>query len=279
MNKFSHNGALRAALDYAARGWPVLALVPGRKYPLADPEQAHGCNSPMFDPAIIAAVFGRHPNANVGLATGHVFDAVDYDGPHAPALAKAHGLFAPPTRTVRSPSGGFHVYIEHDDAIPTKTRVLQAGCECRDADGKPHPCGVDTRGICGLVAAPPSRFAGHAYIVFRDLPIAPWPQFVELCRALAPKPVPKSELRIPRGDGLIARIKAAWTVEGLAERLGARLIGRGDQMKAKCPLHGERTGYAFVIWRRDQRFACFGKCNLHGDVVDLHVAAKARGLL
>lgn len=273
---------LAAALDYAARGWPVLALVPGSKVPVGkhDPDQPRGCLSASTDPNVIKRLFDRHRRANVGLATGHVFDVVDYDGPHAVAVAKGHGLSAPQTRTVRTPSGGFHVYITHDPAIPQKARVLTADCDCMKATGESRPCGIDTRAERGFVVAPPSVVDGRRYEVLRDAAITPWPAFVEFCKETArPKLTEPKSARPANGDSLIDQVKGAYTVEELAERLGARLIGHGDQLKAKCPLHGERKGFAFVVWSCDQRWKCFGRCNASGDVIDLYRLAHERGMV
>jgi Bifunctional DNA primase/polymerase, N-terminal len=101
-----------AALGYASRGIPVLPLhyplphhsglqpVPGDQSPpvrtgcsCRDP----GCGQPAKHPlgalvphgvkdattnrARILAWWTRHPQANIGLATGHRFDVLDVDGP------------------------------------------------------------------------------------------------------------------------------------------------------------------------------------------------------
>lgn len=261
-----------AAVEYAARGWRVLAIVPGSKVPIADPMQPHGSRSATADAEIIRELWSRHPNANVAIATGPEsgVDVIDYDGPHAPALAKNRALVAPSTRTVRTPRGGYHVYVIHDAAIPNRAALLADSCA-------PKPCQIDCRSAGGYVLAPPSVVGGGTYEVVRDLPVAPWPQFIEFCRVMArPKLVTRTERPGPQGGGLIARIKAAWTVEEVAERLGAHLRGQGDHLKAKCPLHGEREGYAFVIWTHEQKWRCFGKCNTGGDVVDLYRIARER---
>ena len=76
--------------------------------------------------------------------------------------------------------------------------------------------------------------------------------------------------------GPIAAIKAAYRVEDIAARL-TDLHG-GDVLTGKCPLHREREGQAFAVWVRDQRWRCFGKCGVGGDVVDLINEARGRGL-
>ena len=127
-----------AALGYASRGIPVLAL----HYPLphhgdlqpvtGDPQPAvgpgcscrdpgcgqvgkhplgslvrHGVKDATCNRARVLAWWTRHPQANIGLATGQLFDVLDVDGPqgaHAiQELAVTHGLHSsgPLVRTRR----------------------------------------------------------------------------------------------------------------------------------------------------------------------------------
>jgi Bifunctional DNA primase/polymerase, N-terminal len=172
-----------AALSYASRGIPVLPLhypfphhgdlqpLPGDQPPAAgtgcscrDP----GCGQPGKHPlgalvphgvkdatrnrARVLAWWTRHPQANIGLATGRLFDVLDVDSPageHAiRQLAAAHRL-ASSGPLVRTGGGGWHFYLA--------TTGL----------GNVHPRGlehVDWRGRGGYVVAPPSRHAsGHPY--------------------------------------------------------------------------------------------------------------------
>jgi hypothetical protein len=191
-----------AALGYASRGIPVLPLhypLPHRgdlqalggdrslgpsapsvscscrdpscgqvgKHPLGS-LVPHGVKDATTNRARVLAWWTRHPQANIGLATGHRFDVLDVDGPageHAiRALAATHGLQSSGP-LVRTGGGGWHFYL-----APTGL-------------GNVHPQGlehVDWRGRGGYVVAPPSRHvAGHAYefVPGRDLnaPLAPVP--------------------------------------------------------------------------------------------------------
>jgi hypothetical protein len=182
-----------AALGYASRGIPVLPLhyplphhdglqpVPGDQAPpvrtgcsCRDP----GCGQPGKHPlgslvphgvkdattnrARVLAWWTRHPQANIGLATGRVFDVLDVDGPAGEqtirTLAAAHGLESSGP-LVRTGGGGWHYYL-----APTGL-------------GNVRPWGlehVDWRGRGGYVVAPPSRHAtGHPYqwIEGRDLDV------------------------------------------------------------------------------------------------------------
>jgi hypothetical protein len=138
-----------AALGYASRGIPVLPVhyplphhgglqsVPGDQPPpttvgcsCRDPGCGqigkhplgtlvpHGVKDATCNRARILAWWTRHPQANIGLATGHGFDVLDVDGPegaHAiQELAATHGLHSSGP-LVRTGGGGWH-YCEGEDA-------------------------------------------------------------------------------------------------------------------------------------------------------------------
>jgi hypothetical protein len=175
-----------AALGYASRGIPVLPLhypIPDRsdlqaltgdqqlpspavrtrcscrdpgcgqvgKHPLGN-LVPHGVKDATTNRARVLAWWTRHPQANIGLATGHQFDVLDVDGPAGAQaireLAAAHSLHSSGP-LVRTGGGGWHYYL-----APTGL-------------GNVHPQGlehVDWRGRGGYVVAPPSRHAsGHPY--------------------------------------------------------------------------------------------------------------------
>jgi hypothetical protein len=120
----------------------------------------HGVKNATTNRARILAWWTRHPQANIGLATGHRFDVLDVDGPTGSQalqeLAAAHGLksFGP---LVRTGGGGWHYYL-----APTGLGNVQP-------QDLTH---VDWRGRGGYVVAPPSRHAsGHPYqwVLGRDL--------------------------------------------------------------------------------------------------------------
>jgi hypothetical protein len=181
-----------AALGYASRGIPVLPLhypvahlrsarpVPDRvvtpevwtscscgdracgqvgKHPLGS-LVPHGLREATTNRARVLAWWTRHPQANIGLATGHRFDVLDVDGTDGEAAIRAfaaeHSLESSGP-LVRTGGDGWHYYL-----APTGL-------------GNVHPAGlvhVDWRGRGGYVVAPPSRHhSGHAYafMVGRDL--------------------------------------------------------------------------------------------------------------
>jgi hypothetical protein len=151
MRRRDRNSALRdAALSYASRGILVLALhypvtrphaglvpdsQPGRpgwstgcscrdsdcgqvgKHPMGS-LVPHGVTDATTNRARVLAWWSRHPQANIGLATGHCFDVLDVDGPEGAQamreLVATHGLTSSGP-LVRSGGGGWH-YCEGEDA-------------------------------------------------------------------------------------------------------------------------------------------------------------------
>jgi Bifunctional DNA primase/polymerase, N-terminal len=174
---------LEAALGYAARGIPVYpahwprprsggaSLVCScRRGPSCDraakhPLLRHGVNDATTDPAQLGHWWRRWPQANLGLATGIIFDALDVDGPAGLAalrhLPGAVGLRLPGP-VVRTGGGGWHHWF-----TPT-------GLGNRPPRGLAH---IDWRGRGGAVLAPPSRhISGRPYRWLVGLDQAPLPE-------------------------------------------------------------------------------------------------------
>jgi O-acetyl-ADP-ribose deacetylase (regulator of RNase III) len=219
------------AVGYAGRGIPVLPLhypiqrawaggaavgcsclapdcgQPG-KHPLAA-LVPHGVKDASCDPAVVAAWWRRFPQANIGLATGHLFDALDVDGIEGAAALRAfaadHRLQLPAGPLVRTGSGGWHLYL-------TPTGL-----------GNPAPRSlghVDWRGRGGYVVAPPSQHAsGTRYRFLRDLttPLVAVPQALRELLEPAPEQRPSpTDQRPSAGRGHPYAIAA---LEGECQRV------------------------------------------------------------
>jgi len=246
-----------AALGYASRGIPVLPLhypLPHRdlqaltgdqqlpspavrtscscrdpgcgqvgKHPLGS-LVPHGVKDATTNRARVLAWWTRRPQANIGLATGRLFDVLDVDGPEGEqairTLAAEHGL-ASSGPLVRTGGGGWHFYL-----APTGL-------------GNLHPRGlahVDWRGRGGYVVAPPSRHAsGHPYqwTAHRDLDTPPGQVPEVLLERLQPRQIqrPPGPVQLPAAaDGSGERYAQAALAEELAWVAGAPAGQRNRQL-------------------------------------------------
>jgi hypothetical protein len=168
---------LAAALDYAARGWPVFPCHPKTKRPLTpkgeDAEgKADGSGGLKYataDAAKITAWWAQFPKALIGVRTGPAIGAfvVDIDAGVDDAtgeifevdqlvenLERAIEAKLPVTWTVATPRGGWHLYFQlpADSAIGNRAELLGKGSR------------IDVRGDGGYVILPPSaRPDGKGY--------------------------------------------------------------------------------------------------------------------
>jgi hypothetical protein len=152
---------LDLALHYVGRGWPVFPLVPNGKKPLPG---SHGCLDATLDRSRIEAWWWQHPEANVGIATGRRAGllVVDIDPRHNPRWLDAlRELDLPRTLTVRTWSGGWHLYYQlTGDGPGSGTELLP---------------GIDWRCNGGYMVAAGSVVEGSTYTIARQLPLAPVP--------------------------------------------------------------------------------------------------------
>ena len=94
------------ALRLARDGIPVVALAPGSKKPRRG---SRGVSEATTLVGNITLWWSNHPDANLGLACGHQFDVIDIDprsGGRFPV-----GQTLPIHAMVRTPSGGWHLYV------------------------------------------------------------------------------------------------------------------------------------------------------------------------
>jgi Bifunctional DNA primase/polymerase, N-terminal len=198
----------RACSQFAKH--PVGALVP------------HGVNDATTNRARVLAWWASHPQANIGLATGHTFDVLDVDGPAGTQairqLAADHDLHSSGP-LVRTGGGGWHYYLR-----PT-------GLGNAHPHDLPH---VDWRGQGGYVVAPPSRHrSGHPYqwVPGRDLEVPPGEVPAVLLQRLERRPPqrPTTPVVVPvAGDGPEDRYARAALATELA-RVAAAPVGQRNR--------------------------------------------------
>lgn len=218
---------LSAALNAAARGWHVFPLRPGTKRPALHSETACPRTGPCAgghrkwedrattDPDRIRTAWERAP-FNVGIATGPSgLFVVDLDMPKdnsstdAPcgattfaALCERTGQPVPRTRTVRTASGGQHLYF-----------TAPAAARLHNTAGTLAPL-VDTRAWGGYVVAAGSTVDSARYETVGPALLRPLPDWLKT-RLVPPHPVnrptpaPTAGRRRPYVDAALARETAA----------------------------------------------------------------------
>ena len=151
-----------AAHDLVDRGFSPLPLVRGGKIP---PRGFPWANLGRTSHEDVDGWWTRYPLANVGIMTGWrssllVIDVDVKDGKDG--LARLRELEAelgplPPTYTVRTPSGGLHLYFRQafPEGVDKQRWTGQQG-----RFGSRVLPGVDTRAEGNLIVAPPSFLPG-----------------------------------------------------------------------------------------------------------------------
>jgi hypothetical protein len=279
-----------AALGYASRGIPVLPLHhplphhrdlqpvtgdkppalrtgcscrdPGCGQPAKHPLGSlvpHGVNDATCNRARILAWWTRHPQAHIGLATGHRFDVVDVDGPEGAhairSLAAEHGLESSGP-LARTGGGGWHYYLRPTGLGNIPPTELE------------H---VDWRGRGGYVVAPPSHHAsGQAY---------QWAPGRDLDTPLAEVPAPlraRLERRLPQWSPGPAELGA--TGVDLGNRYARAALAEELTRVATAPV-GHRNRQLWESTRNLYNLVATGALDPHEVDHELLAAAERCGLL
>jgi len=172
-------------------GWNKHPTIPGGK----------GFHAASCDPEVLRNLWAQHPGPLIGVATGVTsgIDVLDIDQkPTARGWWRENRDRIPPTRTHRTRSGGLHLLFQHAPSLRCSTSKIARGVDVR-ADG-------------GYIIWWPA--AGLP--VLRDIPPAPWPNW--LLDLLKPaKPPPPRRVVIP-DDLQVRRVLACVTAAQPGER-------------------------------------------------------------
>ena len=278
MTSASKREDLRAcALAYARQGWPVFPLREQAKEPLtkqgfkdavyiSDPtttiQQAHD---------IVLAWWSQWPDANIGIATGLVFDVLDIDSDDAGRqlqhwIEERDGSFYRHAGPVSRTGKGLHLLFA-PTGYGNRAKLLDAP--------------VDFRGKGGYIVAPPSIHPlGHRYRWDEEthrteataLPEAPgW--LKELVGG-DPVRVPVQPVAIIRDHGPDKLAPMEVTRAGLiamsrpdiydvATRLGMNLRYKTGYALTNCPFHDD-SDPSFALYEHNNTFYCYG-CHATGD--------------
>jgi len=200
---------LRAATTWAGFGWHVFPCAVGGKQPAlrGSWEDRATTNADFIE------MWWRLRPYNIGIACGPSGLAViDLDVPrHGKAtpggtcgqptglntflhLCSEHGQPVPVTFTVRTPSGGYHLYF------------TDLGASVRNSAGRLGPL-IDVRGAGGYVVAPASRTGGKPYSVVVPAPPIPLPYWIAALlkrpRPMRPPGAPSHATRLRHGSAYV----------------------------------------------------------------------------
>lgn len=170
---------LAAAYGYVDRSnpWPIIPIVPDSKRPAIKTGIDHAENA-SIDLDVIADWNRRGLLEAIGTPTGAASGTVvidvdaKHDGEALLAVLEHPDVLGPlpRTKTVRTRSGGLHIYCAH----PGKgIRVRCAGPKGELAKLLRNRPGIDVRADGGLVVLPPS--CGYQWIADDDEPLEPLP--------------------------------------------------------------------------------------------------------
>ncbi|WP_244409212.1 bifunctional DNA primase/polymerase [Streptomyces albofaciens] len=187
----------------AGRGYPVIPLTRAKLPAVRSPHHAdhaaptpcrgacgrpgHGIHDATADPLAVRRLFAAAPWATAyGIACGvppHHLIGIDLDTKHGAdgltalqLLASEHHFALPPTVTVRTPSGGHHLYFS---GPPTPLIPNSAG---RLAPG------IDIRGTGGYLVGPGSHTSRGTYHLIPGTPRTPAPAPTALLHLLTHSP-------------------------------------------------------------------------------------------
>jgi len=251
-------GVLEHALLYAARGWHVVPIIPGRKHPPM-PNWQHEATT--GSELIERWWIDRYRDHGIGIVTGPasglwVLDVDTGDGRTGDIslaeLELQHGAL-PATVEAITGTGGRHLYFAWDAEHPVRN----------DQSGRLGK-NLDVRGDGGQVLAPPTIHPTTA-VAYRwrpgygpaDIAVAPAPPTL-LASLESEPPLPAIQRPPPRpasddDDGPAAHFDAITSWPELLVRDGWTLAGqRGDEQRWTRPGKSPREGISATVGHNGQ---------------------------
>lgn len=210
-------------MNLVERGFRVFPCRPGSKRPTLE-----GWKESAFSDPLDAAEKWPGDQYNVGIHCKGLA-VLDIDVKNGrDGLADLETLPPlPPTYTVRTPSGGKHLYFKLPDGVEVSNSA------------KGLPSGFDIRGVGGYVLAPGSVFEGKRYEIETYAPVAPAPEW--LLQRLREAPTAKSEPGAQIGElDTPAAVERAKAIIKKAEP--AHEGNRGDETTYKLAARVTRLG-------------------------------------
>ena len=188
------------ALALAARGFRVFPIKPGAKTP---PLLNDWPNKATSDPETVKLYWLAVPDANIAIECSGLA-AIDVDPKNGGddsfgLLEVQHGW--PATFTVRTPSGGRHVYYKVSHAVGNSVGALAPG--------------IDVRGTAGYCLAPGSTVPSGEYTIENDLPVADAPEWLVQKLGTFTKPEQPAERKVDNAPDAVVKRAQDWLVSQL----------------------------------------------------------------
>lgn len=254
----SKNNLYQKALEYSVRGYSVIPLRKN-KTPLLKENVIFQRERVATDEEI-EKWWTENPDANVGICTGEISNITVVDIDTGGDKVTPLDMF-PKTYTVKTPTGGYHLYYQYDPEIGQTANTFPQF---------PH---VDIRNNGGYVVAPPShceyvknkkRTAGK-YTVERALPIVPFPRDMFLVKSVdakkqATKDVLKGFPKLAEGDGrnvaltkVIGKIINLVPAKDYLEVAYPIAVSANSQFKTPLPEKEVKTIFDSLIKRQSKK--------------------------
>ena len=186
------------------RGFNVIPIKPNSKEPALDSWKEFQYRKVTDEE--IGAWWGMYPQLGVAVVTGTISGVfvIDVDLRKGGSL---EGLDVPETLTVRSPSGGLHLYfnLPKGEVIRCRTDIIP---------------GIDLKGEGGYVLAPPT--AGYSW-VNPDKPIADPPQW--LLELIHKRPASSSDENADEEESWFAKVFSEGVAQGSRDTTAIRMAG------------------------------------------------------
>lgn len=267
------NPLLSAARTYAERGWPVFPLVPKEKKPLT----TKGLHDASTDRNQILEWWQLFPDANIGVATGHVCDVLDIDSPAAVQhLSAILGRDYRHDGPVASTGKGKHLFFQSTPEARNRAGLFEGT--------------TDYRGLGGYVVVPPSTHpSGRQYQwdsgrdTSRELPPLPPRLADHVIRRVVDHP-PVAAVRVgglargekdlqllKKGEYIVARPSIYDVVE---QELNQVIVQHGALWATVCIFHPDHN--PSMVLYPDDTFHCYS-CEAHGDSLDLQRRVDKNG--
>ena len=220
--------ALTSALALAREGAHVFPCLDTKA-----PACPGGFKAATADPAALAELWRRYPGPLIGIATGNMsgLSVLDLYAKHRAARDwwGEHRTRLPRTRTIRTRSGGLHLWFLH-----------APGLRCSVAKIGP---GIDVRADRGYAIA----WDAAGLPVLLDTPPAPWPEWLDAPTPHRPQRAPEQPrvpddeqarrlLRFVRGGTEGERNnRLFWAACRMAAMVNSRLMTEGDAERLLLP--------------------------------------------